>query len=150
MNYVKRNYKEISIWACSMGAYFSLLAYQDESIKKCLFLSPIVDMLLIIKNMMLSNNVTEKQLQEKQEISTNFGQTLYWDYYLYIKENKISLWNKDTYILYGDNDIMQDYKAIKNFSNKFNCKLSVLKDGEHYFHTEEQLKCYKNWLNKII
>ena len=150
MNYAKENYKEIDIWACSMGAYFSLLAYKDENINKCLFLSPVVDMLLIIKGMMLLNNTTEKELEEKQVISTSFGQMLYWDYYLYVKENKINFWNKKTYILYGDNDTMQDYKTIKNFSNKFNCKLSVLINGEHYFHTEEQLEYYKNWLNKTI
>ena len=150
MNYAKENYKEIDIWACSMGAYFSLLAYKDENINKCLFLSPVVDMLLIIKGMMLLNNTTEKELEEKQVISTSFGQMLYWDYYLYVKENKINFWNKKTYILYGDNDTMQDYKTIKNFSNKFNCKLSVLTNGEHCFHTEEQLKYYKNWLNKTI
>ena len=31
-----------------------------------------------------------------------------------------------------------------------NCKLSVLTNGKHYFHTEKQLKYYKNWLNKTI
>lgn len=29
-------------------------------------------------------------------------------------------------------------------------KLSVLTNVEHYFHTEEQLKYYKNWINKTI
>ena len=39
---------------------------------------------------------------------------------------------------------------IREFSNKFNCKLSILENGEHYFHTEEQLKYYKKWLEKNI
>ena len=150
IEYAKVNYNEINIWACSIGAYFSLLAYKDEDLKQCLFLSPVVNMKIIIENMMLWSNTTEKELNEKQEIKTDFGQTLYWDYYLYVKENPITNWNKETYILYGNKDDMQNEDIIKNFSDNFNCKLTILKDGEHYFHTEKQLNCYKYWLDRII
>lgn len=150
IEYAKVNYNEINIWACSIGAYFSLLAYKDEDLKQCLFLSPVVNMKIIIENMMLWSNTTEKELNEKQEIKTDFGQTLYWDYYLYVKENPITNWNKKTYILYGNKDNMQNESIIKDFSNEFNCDLTILKNGEHYFHTEEQLKFYNDWLDKII
>lgn len=150
IEYAKANYNEINIWACSIGAYFSLLAYKDEDLKQCLFLSPVVNMKIIIENMMLWSNTTEKELNEKQEIKTDFGQTLYWDYYLYVKENPITNWNKKTYILYGNKDNMQNESIIKDFSNEFNCDLTILKNGEHYFHTEEQLNFYNDWLDKII
>ena len=150
IEYAKVNYNEINIWACSIGAYFSLLAYKDEDLKQCLFLSPVVNMKIIIENMMLWSNTTEKELNEKQEIKTDFGQTLYWDYYLYVKENPIKNWNKKTYILYGNKDNMQNESIIKDFSNEFNCDLTILKNGEHYFHTEEQLNFYNDWLDKII
>ena len=150
MEYAKANYEEINLWACSMGAYFSLLAYKNENIEQCIFLSPVVNMKVIIDNMMLWSNTTENDLREKQEIKTDFGQTLYWDYYLYVKENPITNWNKKTYILYGNEDNMQDENIIKNFSENFSCKLSILEDGEHYFHTEKQLDYYKNWLSKTI
>ena len=149
MEYAKLNYSEINLWACSMGAYFSLLAYKNEEIKQCLFLSPVVNMKVIINNMMLWSNTTEEELEEKQEIKTDFGQTLYWDYYKYVKDNPITNWNKKTYILYGNKDNMQNEDIIKNFSNKFNCDLTILENGEHYFHTEEQLKFYKEWLEKL-
>ena len=150
IEYAKVNYNEINIWACSIGAYFSLLAYKDEDLKQCLFLSPVVNMKIIIENMMLWSNTTEKELNEKQKIKTDFGQTLYWDYYLYVKENPITNWNKKTYILYGNKDNMQNESIIKDFSNEFNCDLTILKNGEHYFHTEEQLNFYSDWLDKII
>ena len=150
IEYAKANYNEINIWACSIGAYFSLLAYKDEDLKQCLFLSPVVNMKIIIENMMLWSNTTEKELNEKQEIKTDFGQTLYWDYYLYVKENPITNWNKKTYILYGNKDNMQNESIIKDFSNEFNCDLTILKNGEHYFYTEEQLNFYNDWLDKII
>lgn len=149
IEYAKLNYNEINLWACSMGAYFSLVAYKNEEIKQCLFLSPVVNMKVIIDNMMLWSNITEEELEEKQEIKTDFGQTLYWDYYKYVKDNPIINWNKKTYILYGNKDNMQNEDIIKNFSNKFNCDLTILENGEHYFHTEEQLKFYKEWLEKL-
>ena len=150
IEYAKPNYNEIDIWACSMGAYFSLLAYKDENIKQCIFLSPVVDMKVIIDNMMMWSNITEEKLKEKQEIKTDFGQTLYWDYYKYVKENPVTTWDKDTYILYGNKDNMQNENIIRNFSKNFNCKLLIFEKGEHYFHTEEQLDCYKEWLGRII
>ena len=150
MEYAKANYEEINLWACSMGAYFSLLAYKDEEIKQCAFLSPVVNMKVIIDNMMLWNNTTEKELEEKQEIKTDFGQTLYWDYYEYVKNNPIINWNKKTFVLYGNKDNLQDENIIKDFCNNFNCSLLILENGEHFFHTEEQLKFYENWIDKTI
>ena len=150
IEYAKTNYEEINLWACSMGAYFSLLTYKDEDIRNSLFLSPVVNMRIIIDNMMLWSNTTEEDLKAKQEIKTDFGQTLYWDYYKYVKENPIVEWNKETYILYGNKDNMQEQNMIEDFSNKFNCELSILENGEHYFHTKEQLNYYKKWLDKAI
>ena len=150
LEYAKKNYNEINLWACSMGAFFSLLAYKDEDINQCVFLSPVVNMKVIIDNMMLWSNITEDELREKQEIKTDFGQTLYCDYYEYVKNNPIINWNKRTTILYGNKDNLQDESIIKEFCNQFNCELSILENGEHYFHTEEQIKFYKNWIDRII
>lgn len=150
MDYAKENYNQINIFACSMGVYFSLLAYQNEKIDLCLFLSPVVNMKYIIDNMMSSCSVTEKELEERKEIKTDFGQTLYWDYYLYVKNNPIEAWNKKTFILYGSNDNMQSEKLIKEFSIKNNINLDILENGEHFFHKKEELKYYNDWINNII
>ena len=150
MEYAKSNFEEINLWACSMGAYFSLLSYTNEKIEKCLFLSPVVNMKIIIDNLMLWSNTSEEELKEKQEIKTEFGQTLYYDYYNYVKENPITNWNKKTYILYGSKDNLQNIELINDFCKKFNCELNILENGEHYFHTEDQLEYYLNWLNENI
>jgi esterase/lipase len=150
IEYAKTNYDEINLWACSMGAYFSLLAYKDETINNCLFLSPVVNMKVLIDNMMKWANVSEEELNEKQEIKTSFGQTLYWDYYEYVKENPITSWNVKTSILYGSNDDLQSEQLIKSFANSFGCELTIMENGEHYFHTEEQIEYYKKWLSEIM
>ena len=150
MDFAKNNFNEISIWACSLGAYFSLLTYQNENINQCLFLSPIVNMKILIENMMLWANTNIIELEEKKEIKTDFGQTLYWDYYQYVINHPITKWTIKTNILYGNQDNMQSEEIIRNFSNSFNCNLSILTNGEHYFHTGEQLDYYKEWLKKLI
>jgi len=150
LEYVKKQYDEISLFACSMSAYFSLLAYQHEAIQKSLFLSPVINMKMIIDNMMNWAQVSENELKEKQEIETDFGQTLYYDYYMYVKNHPIIYWNTETYILYGSHDDMQKQEIIEEFTKKFHVLLTILRNGEHYFHTEKQLEYYKNWLENII
>lgn len=150
MAYARQLWRRINLWACSMGAYFSLLAYRDEPLDRALFLSPVVNMKSIIENLMLWSGITEEELKTKQEIPTEFGQTLYWDYYTYVKQHPITVWNTETHILYGSRDTMQTGDMIRTFSNRFSCELTVLDDAEHFFHTERQLAQYGSWLNEIL
>ncbi|WP_018753023.1 alpha/beta hydrolase [Paenibacillus sanguinis] len=140
----------ISLWANSIGAYFSLLAYKDESLKQSLFLSPVVDMGRLIQNMMQWFAVTEEQLHRDKELATPMGQTLYWDYYQYVMENPIMKWNTPTSILYGKKDELCEYDVLSSFCENFHCNLSVSKSSEHYFHTEEDLVVYREWIRKSI
>ncbi len=52
MKFARKHAPNISLFACSMGAYFSLLAYAEEKLDKCLFLSPVVNMLQVIQFIM--------------------------------------------------------------------------------------------------
>jgi esterase/lipase len=139
MRYAKTIAEEISLFACSMGAYFSLLSYQNEPIKQSLFLSPVVNMERIIQHLMTCFDVREERLKAEKEIQTPIGQTLYWDYYCYVQEHPIVRWNVPTDILYGRKDDLCDYDVISSFAKDFSCKLELMEEGEHYFHTPEQL-----------
>ena len=150
MNYAKEHWRDISLFACSMGAYFSLLAYQNNMIRKALFLSPVVNMERIIDNMMMWFNVTPEYLQKELTIETPIGQKLYWDYYCYVKEHPINTWNINTHILYGAKDELCEFETINYFCDKYGCDLEIMDTGEHYFHTEEQLNVFLNWLQKYI
>lgn len=94
MHYTQQLSKNISLFACSMGAYFSLLAYHDLQLKQCLFLSPLVDMERMIKNMMTWFRISEIRLEAEKEVPTPIGQTLYWDYYCYVKSHPINTWSQ--------------------------------------------------------
>ena len=146
MEFAKMGWEQISLFACSMGAYFSLLAYREEDLKQCLFLAPVVDMERIIKNMMAWFNISEEQLRTEKEVATPIGQPLYWDYYCYVKEHPIDCWNKPTAILYGSEDDLCEVDTVLNFTQQFNCELTIMEQGEHYFQTEKQLEFFRNWI----
>jgi uncharacterized protein len=150
MRYAQNLSNDISIFACSMGAYFSLLAYNELPLKQSLFLSPVLDMERIIKGMMTWFNVSEEKLKAEKEVSTPIGQTLYWDYYQYVKSHPIDTWKSPTAILYGSDDNLCEFDVVSAFSDRFHCELSVMEHGEHYFHTEEQLQFFRQWLQEHI
>lgn len=150
MNFAKTQSENISLFANSMGCYFSLISFKDENIDKSLFLSPVVDMQRIIENMMSWSNVTPERLKKEKEILTTFGETLFWDYYQYVKQNSVEKWNSKTSILYGAKDNLNEFDRIESFTNRFNCSLTISEFSEHYFHTNEDLEFLEKWLHYNI
>jgi len=148
--FVQNKYIGFSLYACSLGAYFSLAAYKNVKFEKCLFLSPVLDMKRLIQNMMKRANVSEEELRNKSKIETSFGETLSWNYYEFIRNNPIEKWDNKTFILCGENDDITEKDILDSFVRKYNCNLEVLKNGEHWFHTTEQLVFVENWIQKII
>lgn len=146
LEYAKQVTTDISLFGCSMGAYFSLLTYREVPLRQCLFLSPVLSMERIIDNMMHWFGISEERLSTEKEIETPIGQTLYWDYYCYVKDHPLSKWEPPTAILYGSDDTLCEFDILSGFTERFNCALNVMEHGEHYFHTEEQLDCYGRWL----
>ena len=142
-------YDDIYLIANSLGAYYSMLALSDKKIKKAMFISPVVDMEKEILNMMKMSNVSEEELYNKKEIATSFGETLSWEYLTYVRNNPIE-WNVPTDILYAENDFLTSLETMTNFANKTNSSLTIMKNGEHYFHTEEQMNFLDNWFSEFI
>ena len=144
--YIK--YKKISIIANSIGAYFTMLSLTNKNIEKAFFISPIVDMEKLITDMMFLENITEEELYKKKKIKTSFGETVSWDYLTFARKNPIE-WNIPTYILYGEKDNMTSYETILNFTNKTKANLTIMKGGEHWFHTDEQIEFLNNWIKNL-
>ena len=144
--YIK--YKKISIIANSIGAYFTMLSLINKNIEKAFFISPIVDMEKLITDMMFLENITEEELYKKKKIKTSFGETVSWDYLTFARKNPIE-WNIPTYILYGENDDLTSYETILNFTNKSKANLTIMKGGEHWFHTDEQIEFLNNWIKNL-
>lgn len=143
--YLAEHWQHICVRANSIGAWFSMLAFGNEPVEKCLFVSPVLDMERLITDMMSWANVSEEQLEREKEIKTDFGHTLSWDYLCYVRENRIAEWKIPTEILYADGDNMVRRETVDAFAEKMHCELSVMENGEHWFHTPEQLAFMKNW-----
>lgn len=144
-SYTFANWKSVSLFACSLGAYFSLQAYKDIIFEKCFFLSPIVNMEYLIKNMFLWFHITEEMLYTKREIPTPVD-TLSWDYYQYVKKNPVTSWNNPTYILYGGKDNLQSLQVIENFAKSNPVSLTISEQSEHSFMGDGDDEVIKNWL----
>ena len=144
-NSISKNYKFVEIIANSIGAYFAINSLSNQQIEKAYFISPVVDMERLIADMMIWANVTEDELKKKKEIQTTFGETLSWDYLCYVRENPVT-WNIPTHILYGEKDNLTAYGTIFEFAQRTHSTLSVMRNGEHWFHTEEQMKFLDEWI----
>lgn len=73
MDYARTVSSKISLFACSMGAYFSLLTYRDFPFEQCLFLSPVVSMERIINIIMSWFNISEDRLKSKERLKRQSG-----------------------------------------------------------------------------
>lgn len=144
-----QKYKHIWIIANSIGAYFAMHTLQDCAIKKALFISPVLDMEKLILDMMKWANVTEQELCEKGKIPTDFGETLSWEYLTFVRQNPID-WNIPTEILYAENDNLTSRKTVDDFVVSHKANLTVFEDGEHWFHTDEQINFLNKWMKKAI
>ena len=148
-DFIIPKYNETLLIGNSIGAYFSMISLSEKQIKKAMFISPIVDMENVILNMMKWENVSEEELEAKKIINTSFGESLLWEYLSYVRRNSI-IWDIPTSILYGEKDDITPLKTINNFANKINVDLTILKNGEHWFHTEEQISFLDSWFEKSI
>ena len=141
----KNEYEKIILIANSIGAFFCMNADISEWIEKAYFISPIVDMEKLILNMMSWSSVTEEELKIKGIIPTAFGEDLSWEYLCFVREHPVQ-WTVPTNILYGGKDNLTSYETITAFAEKYNCKLTVMENGEHWFHTETQMQFLDNWI----
>ena len=120
---LKTKCENIILIANSIGAYFSMNAGIDQMIQKAYFISPVVDM---------------KKLN---------GIELTGEWLHYVKGHPVD-WNVPTHILYGSNDNLISFDTISDFVKKHNATLTVMGGGEHWFHTEEQMRFLDDWIKK--
>lgn len=124
-----KKYSIITVIATSLGAYFLMISGVQAYIHRAYFVSPIVNMERLI------------------QLSTY--ETLSWEYYTWVKQHPI-VWSVPTFILYGENDNFQTIDTINRFAESVGAKVTVMLNGEHWFHTPEQNEFRRNWLKKLI
>ena len=140
-----RGYDSVGVIANSIGAFFTMNALADQKIQWAFFISPVVNMEKLILDMMSWANVTEDQLRARRKIETAFGETLSWEYLCYVRQHPVH-WTVPTHILYGDKDNLTTLETVSAFAKQTGATLTVMKDGEHWFHTPEQMGFLDEWI----
>lgn len=142
---LKERYGRLILIANSVGAYFSMCAGIDQMITRAFFISPVVDMERLIGDMMKRRNVTEAELENRRTVPTDAGEALSWDYLRYVREHPVN-WSAPTAILCGEKDELIPFAEVAAFAEKTGARLSVMKGGGHWFHTEEQMRFLDDWI----
>lgn len=148
-DYAFGRWKEVSLFACSLGAYFSLNAYPERKFSKCLFQSPVLDMEYLVRQMMLWFDVTEDRLAHEKEIDTPVD-PLRWDYFQYILAHPVRQWNVPTRILFAGKDNLQTIGIINGFAERFGASVTVSPDSEHPFMAESDAAIVNRWLRENL
>jgi len=142
---LKGGYDGIVLIANSIGAYFCMYGGIGGLIERAYFISPVVDMERLILDMMRRAGVTEDKLRAEGVISTAFGEELSWDYLRRVRAHPVR-WDVPTEILYGSRDGLTSPETIRRFAGAHGARLTVMEGGEHWFHTEEQMRFLDNWI----
>ena len=103
----------------------------------------------VILDMMSRAGVSEDDLRLKGEIVTASGEILSWEYLRFVRENPLT-WNVPTEILYAGNDTITSRETVNDFASGHDVKLTVMENGEHWFHTEEQIAFLDEWLRRVL
>ena len=136
---------DVTLIANSIGAYYAMCSLPEKQIARAFFISPIVDMEKLIRDMMTLANVTVEELHARGEIETAFGETLSWSYLRYVREHPIR-WTVPTHILYGAKDHLCSLETVSRFVGQTHASLTVMAEGEHWFHTAEQMRFLDAWI----
>ena len=146
---VAKGYDSVVLVANSIGAFFAMSALAEKKIAKAFFISPIVSMERLIVDMMNRSNITEEELRRKEEIVTGSGETLSWEYLCYVRAHPIK-WRIPTCVLYGERDNLIFKETISDFAEQAGASLTIMKGGEHWFHTDSQMRFLDDWIRKNV
>ena len=144
---MKSQYETIILIANSIGVFFCLNADIDSLIERAFFISPIVDMEKLIVSMMAAENITEDELRQRRVVRTSSGEDLSWEYLRYVRDHPVR-WTAPTAVLCGRNDTLTSFETITAFADKCDAKVTVMENGGHWFHSEEQMRFLDEWIIK--
>ena len=127
-DYIYQNWESVSVRTNSIGSWFSMLAFQSKKVDQAMFVAPILDMKVFIEG-----------LPSRED-----------NYYEWVIENPITHWDASTYILRPELDMIVNEEVGRYFISRHKCQVTIMPDGEHWFHTPEQLAFLKEWEESTV
>ncbi len=142
-------YASVTLIANSIGAYFSLHALSEQKLRRAFLISPVVDMEALILQMLAWAGHSEQELQQQGGIMTGDGEMLSWEYLCYVRAHPLC-WDTPTRILCGGKDNLTAPGTMRAFAQRIGAELTVMPDGEHWFHTAEQMRFLDLWIKNSL
>ena len=136
---------KVILIANSIGAFYAMHSDIEKIVEKAYFISPIVDMEYLIESM-INRKVLMKKLFDRK---AKFLQPIVWNFLGNISHmsGTIRLFCAYQPRYYtGSLDHLTSYETIQDFQVKHNAGLTVMKGGEHWFHTKEQMEFLDRWI----
>lgn len=164
-DYAKEIAENVSIFACSMGAFYCMLLYPQLDVRQMLFLSPVVDSLRIVEDLKSLFNISDEVLEAEQTIYLSDdqrwnsngvplpkGQVINWDYLQYLRRHPVHLYEKkcEVDILFGTKDTVSNVAEAKELQARYGGTLKLVEGGVHQFVSEEQQKILGEWLTEML
>lgn len=144
---LKRDHGRVILIANSIGAFYSLYAGTESPPDEAWFISPLTDMEGMILWMLGASGFTEEDLMEKGELPGPFGETISREVLTFVREHP-AVWNVKTHILYGEHDETVPYVSVEAFAEKTGADITVMENGEHWFHTPEEMAFLDRWITE--
>ncbi len=141
---LRKRFERVDLIGYSLGAFLAMHADVGGLIGKAYFISPVVDMESLILALMAQDGVTEETFREKGEVPGRTGLTHSWTYLRYVREHSVE-WRAPTAVLYAEYDDLTPRETVESFCRAYGASLTVMPGGEHWFHTEEQIRFLDEW-----
>lgn len=151
--YARTLSQKISFFACSLGAYHTMLSYPELTAEKYLFLSPMVDMEHVIEGMMAAAGVTKERLEREKYIPVQGGPPLDWEYYCYVRQHPIRYpqhGREPIAILRGEKDMLCTKGDSEAFAGWYGAQLTLVPGAEHFFYQPEHLEVFSQWMSENL
>ncbi len=139
--------RPVDLFACSLGAYFSLLGLADRAVGRAVLISPLVDMAAHIDRLMTARGIDEKHLRAARRITFDDGQYLDWHYRRYARTHPIR-WNRPTDVLRGGGHEVVPGADIAAFAAATGARVRHI-DAGHAFTTAED-PLVLDWLRTVF
>ena len=144
-----KEHRSVQMVANSIGAYFAMQALADWPIEQAWFISPCGEHGKAHHQYDGLGRCHGEETPGERGKSHRLWPDPFLEYLCYAREHSVR-WDIPTHILYGEKDTLTSYPTISAFAEQIHADLTVMKDGEHWFHTPEQMQFLDDWVRRVF
>lgn len=134
-DYAFAHWKQVSLLARSIGAYYCLQAFPERKFEKVILQSPILDLEWLVKKIFHWFDTDVEELKSKGDFPTPV-ETLTSAYWQYVQEHPLTKWSSPTWVLHAGKDRFQSTDLVVSYCRRFQWSVAVCLTSDHDFQGE--------------